>query len=148
YGITRINADLSGSWTLNLRCEGQTVDAINFELDFPTSSENEFVVYGSGDDYDGSKFNCTINMSYNSASNTLSGISYITKDSAPDFYRYDSFTIKLDRDETPYFPWTLGDNQNSGCVLEGQLLNNAASASRPSKSKTISIREDIKISSD
>ena len=125
YGITRINADLSGSWSLYLRCAGQTVDALSFNLEFPTSSDNTFEVTGTGTDYDGSPFNCSINMTYNNATNELSGNSYITKPSAPDFYRNDSFTVKLNKDETDYFSWTLGDSQNAGCDLEARLVNDA-----------------------
>jgi hypothetical protein len=123
YGITRINAELSGSWKLFLRCSEQSTDAIEFDLEFPTTSENNFEVTGIGTDYDGEPINCNINMSYNNTNNILSGTSYITKPSTPDFYRYDSFSVKLDRDETEYFSLTLGDNNDAGCDVEGRLLN-------------------------
>lgn len=123
YGIVRINADISGEWKLYLRCNGTSIDAITFDLTFPTSETNTFTISGTGIDYDGSPFDCTGSLQYDNSTNVLSGTLYITKPSVSDFYRYDSFSIKLDRDATDYFAFTLGNNQNAGCPLEGRLVN-------------------------
>jgi cell wall-associated NlpC family hydrolase len=123
YGIVRINADISGSWKLYLRCIGTTTDAITFDLAFPTSETNTFTINGTGIDYDGSPFDCTGSLQYDNSTNTLSGTLYITKPSVSEFYRYDSFSIKLDRDQTDYFSFTLGESQNAGCIVEGRLVN-------------------------
>ena len=124
YGITRINAEISGKWSLFLRCDGTTTDAITLQLNFPTSNSNSFNISGSGIDYDNTSFNCTGTLQYDNTTNVLSGTLYMTKPSAPDFYRYDSFTVKLDRDETDYFGLLLGDNFDAGCSVEGRLKNN------------------------
>jgi cell wall-associated NlpC family hydrolase len=146
YGITRINADLSGNWSLYLRCAGQSVDVISFQLEFPTSSENTFEVTGTGTDYDGAPFNCKIDMTYNNSTNVLSGTSYMTKPSVPDFYRYDSFSVKLNRDETEYFSWTLGDSQDAGCELEGRLINNENSSEKSAIFESKTVNGNIMIS--
>ena len=124
YGITRINAELSGKWKLNLRCQGQSADAISFDLDFPTTEENVFEVNGTGIDYDGLPINCKINCNYNNVTNVLEGTVYTTKPAAPNFYRNDSFSVSLDRDEVGYFNLVLGDNIDAGCAVEGKLINN------------------------
>ncbi|MCB9291727.1 MAG: C40 family peptidase [Lewinellaceae bacterium] len=124
YGITRINADISGNWSLFLRCAGATTDAITLQLDFPTTDANSFEISGTGLDYDATPFDCSGELQYDNTTNVLSGTFFITKPSAPDFYRYDSFSAKLNRDETDYFPLTLGDNFDAGCAVEGRLKNN------------------------
>ncbi len=123
WGITRINADISGEWSLSLRCEGESIDAITLNLTFPTSSSNTFSISGTGVDYDGDPLNCTGNINFNNITNTLGGTIKITSLTKPDFYRHDSFTVKLDKDETNYFPLTLGSNNDAGCSVEGRLKN-------------------------
>jgi cell wall-associated NlpC family hydrolase len=124
YGVVRINAELSGSWSLFLRCNTESTDALVFQLDFPTGSENSFEVSGTGKDYDGKALICTGTMVYNSVENKLAGTLLIKKPSVPEFYRNDSFEVKLSKDETAYFPLKLGASNNAGCELEGRLLNN------------------------
>lgn len=124
YGITRINAEISGNWSLFLRCSGTTTDAITLQLNFPTSNTNSFNISGTGIDYDGTAFDCTGVLQYDNTTNTLSGTLHMTKPSDPSFFRDDSFVVKLDRDETNYFPLVLGANFNAGCAVEGRLKNN------------------------
>lgn len=123
YGITRINAEVSGKWRLFLRCQGYDSDAIVLDLNFKTTDSNSFEVKGEGTDYDGDHLICTGKVSYNKASNELSGTLLITIAGDPVFYRNDSFTVKLARDETPYFSLTLGNNVDAGCPAEGRLIN-------------------------
>lgn len=123
YAITRINAEISGNWSLFLRCNDQEADAIMLTLEFPTSDDAIFEVTGTGVDYDGSQLAVSAEMQYNNATNVLSGTTYITS-AEKDFYRYDSFSVKLDRDETSYFAMALGENENAGCDAEGRLRNN------------------------
>ena len=124
YSITRINAELSGSWSFFMRCAGYNEDALTLTLEFPTSDDADFEVPGTGVDYDGSSLKVKGDMHYDNATNILSGTTYITSPEKPEFYRYDSFSVRLDRDETPYFEMTLGDNQYAGCTAEGRLRNN------------------------
>ena len=124
YAITRINAEISGNWSLFMRCAGYNEDALSLTLEFPTSDNADFETTGTGTDYDGSDLRVTGKMHYNNATNVLSGTTYITSPQKPDFYRYDSFQVKLNRDETAYFDMILGENQNAGCSAEGRLRNN------------------------
>lgn len=124
YGITRINMDISGKWNLFLKCKDETYDAITFSLDFPTTNSNTFNISGTGIDYDDKSFTCTGSLTYDNASNILSGTLFILKPSSPEFYRYDSFSVKLNRDETGYFDLVLGNSNNAGCDLQGRLKNN------------------------
>ena len=124
YAITRINAELSGNWSFFMRCAGASEDALTLTLEFPTSDDADFEVTGKGIDYDGSNLTVTGDMHYDNATNVLSGTTYIKSPEKPNFYRYDSFSVKLDRDETRYFKMTLGENQDAGCAAEGRLRNN------------------------
>lgn len=124
YAITRINAEISGNWSLFMRCAGYTTDALTLTLEFPTADDADFEVTGTGTDYDGSGLTATGDMHYDNTTNVLSGTIFMKSPDKPDFYRNDSFSVKLDRDETPYFSMTLGDNQNAGCAAEGRLRNN------------------------
>lgn len=124
YGITRINAEISGKWKLTMRCVNTSVDALTFNLDFPTSSLSEFKVSGTGIDYDGLAFTCEATFKYDNSTNSLSGNLLSKKPSSSTFYRNDSFVVKLNRDNTGYFPMILGDSFDAGCSLEGNLTNN------------------------
>lgn len=123
YAITRINAEISGNWTLFMRCEGYATDAITLQLEFPTTNANTFTITGSGIDYDNAPLVCSGELTYDKTKNVLSGTIRNSKPVTPDFYRYDSFSVKLDRDETDYFKMVLGDNRDAGCPVEGRLLN-------------------------
>ncbi len=124
YAITRINAEISGQWTLFMRCEGYATDAITLQLQFPTTNANTFSITGSGIDYDNLALVCSGELAYDKAKNVLSGTIRNSKPATPTFYRYDSFSVKLDRDETEYFNMVLGENREAGCPVEGRLLNN------------------------
>lgn len=124
YAITRINAEISGNWNLFLRCSGSSTDAITLTLEFPTSDDADFKVTGTGIDYDGKDLAVTGDMHYDNTTNVLSGTTYITAPDMPHFYRYDSFSVKLSRDNTSYFDMELGENVDAGCAAQGRLRNN------------------------
>ncbi len=124
YGIVRINVDISGNYTMFFRCTGSTTDAIKLNLTFPTKNTNSFKVNGSGTDYNGATLNCVADLKYDNTTNTLSGNVLTTSPSQTSFYRNDSFSAKLLRDNTAYFPLTLGANNNAGCKAEARLKNN------------------------
>ncbi|MBT1685895.1 NlpC/P60 family protein [Dawidia soli] len=123
YGVVRFNAAISGKWDLVLRCQGYTTDALKFNLDFPTSQEADLSITGSGVDYDGEPINCEGTLHYDNTTNVLSGNFLTTKSSAPEFFRNDSFEVKLATDDTGYFPMLLGEENEAGCPVEGKLVN-------------------------
>ena len=124
YAITRINAEISGNWNLFLRCQGASTDAITLTLEFPTLDDADFEVTGTGIDYDGKDLDVTAEMHYDNTTNVLSGTTYIMSPNASHFYRYDSFSVKLTRDNTSYFNMELGENVDAGCAAQGRLQNN------------------------
>lgn len=124
YGITRIDAEISGTWHLQLRCQGQSVNALELMLDFSTNTEESTIsISGTGTDYDGGLINCEVNATFDVNKNVLKATIKMTKPSHPEFYRYDSFEVEVNDDETDFFPLTLGDNQYAGCSVEGKLIN-------------------------
>jgi hypothetical protein len=123
YSITRINAEISGKYDMALRCQGSSTDAIKLQMNFPTSSQNDFNLSGTGTDYDGQSIKYTGSFSYDNTTNQLTGNFKMTKPSFPNFYRNDSFKVKLSRDVTAYFNLTLGDNEDAGCPVEAKLVN-------------------------
>ncbi len=138
YGVTRISAELSGSWELFLRCQGEYSDAIALNLNFETSDNNTFEVDGNGIDYDGGYLLCSGAFNYNSETNELQGTLLITRPDNPNYYRNDSFQVKLSRDETEYFPLFLEDAYNTdGCPVEARLLNKESYASSRKKHKRL-----------
>ena len=124
YAIVRINAEISGSWSLYMRCSGSATDALTMTLSFPTAYDADFKVTGTGIDYDGTDLKVTGDMHYDNTTNVLSGTTYITSPDKPAFYRYDSFSVKLNRDNTEYFDMELGENMYAGCAAQGRLQNN------------------------
>src|SRR5690606_9614736 len=78
YAIVRINAEISGNWSLYMRCSGSATDALSMTLTFPTADDADFKVTGTGIDYDGTDLKVTGDMHYDNTTNVLSGTTYIT----------------------------------------------------------------------
>jgi hypothetical protein len=121
YGIVRFNAEISGKWQLVMRCQGYTTDAVKFNLDFPTNKNADFSITGDGTDYDGLPINCQVTLNFDKTTNVLSGNIYSTKPGQPNFFRNDSFQVKLN-DDTGYFLMVLGEENEAGCPVEGKLV--------------------------
>ncbi len=124
YGIVRVNADISGNWNMTLKCQGSNFTWLVLNLDFPTNDNTEFslsqsaIYEGNGVNYD-----VKFDFSYDKETNILSCTFKTTAASMPSFYRYDSFSVKLERDDTGYFQATLGDNVEAGCPIDVRLEN-------------------------
>jgi hypothetical protein len=124
YGITRINAEISGKWDFTLKCSGATFDFITYDLDFPTNTNQSFQinktsVYPS----DNATYNVSFNFNYDKTTNILSCDFLTTSPDFPSFYRNDYFSQKLTRDEIGFFGVTLGSNQDAGCPYVAKLKN-------------------------
>jgi hypothetical protein len=122
YYITRISTEISGEWSLSLRCQNQTTDVITLSFDFPKIQKSAFTLNGSGIDYDGTVIHYKATFEYSTLTSLLKGNIYSTKPNYPEFYRNDSLTKKLVRDESDYFNLILGNNHEAGCPVEGRLL--------------------------
>jgi hypothetical protein len=128
YGIVRINAEISGKWDLVIRCQGADFTFLTVGLDFPTKNTNSFelhqaAVYQS----DMVTYDLDFSFKYDNVSNILSCTFSTNADAYPDFYRFDSFSVKLERDDTGYFPAILGEHRNSGCAYDVKLINKEVS---------------------
>lgn len=123
YGIVRMTTDISGGWSVNLRCSGQQSDALTLNITIPVNEGGSFTANGSGTDYDGAPINAQLAGEYDKQQNTLSGIFTLMFPENPDDVRKDSFTVKLEKDETDYLVMTKVVD-NTGCVLEIKLKNN------------------------
>lgn len=124
YGITRINAEISGKWNFTLKCNGASFDFLTFDLDFPTKENQTFKisktsVYPSNN----RTYNIAFSFTYDKTTNVLSCDFLTTSPGIPDYYRNDQFSQKLTRDEIGFFYVTLGSNQNAGCTYEAKLKN-------------------------
>jgi len=125
YGIVRINAKISGSWTFKLRCENQSYDLLSIDLNFPVDTDNDFFISKTAIDYDGSAIKLDFYFSYSKVSNILS-CSYICIDyDIPGFERKDHFSVKLERDDTDYIT-AINDYiiNGTGCTNQVRLINN------------------------
>ncbi|MBA4055372.1 MAG: hypothetical protein C0490_11720 [Marivirga sp.] len=122
YYIIRPTADISGSWTIRLRCTGQSTDAITTELNFKTKKDASFTALGSGIDYGGDPVDVSIKGFYNKKENKLQGDMTFSFPQNPGEERVDSFQVVLNEDETPYII-TTKKVDNGGCVAEIKLIN-------------------------
>jgi len=82
-----------------------------------------FSASGSGIDYNGAPIDAQMAGEYNKQLNTLSGIFTLSFPDNPGDARKDSFSVKLEKDETEYIVMTKVVD-NTGCVLEIKLKNN------------------------
>jgi hypothetical protein len=128
YGIVRMTTDISGTWSVNLRCSGQQSDALTLNITIPVNEGGAFTANGSGTDYDGAPITAQLAGEYDKQQNTLSGIFTLLFPENPDDVRKDSFTVKLEKDETEYLVMTKVVD-NTGCVLE--MNNEITTTSRP-----------------
>lgn len=122
YYIIRPTADISGSWTMQLKCAGQSIDAITTELNFKTKKDASYTASGSGTDYTGDPVNVTISGFYNKKENRLEGDMTFSFPLSPGEERVDSFQVVLNEDETPYIQ-TTKKIDNGGCATEIKLTN-------------------------
>lgn len=124
YNIVRLNADISGKWGFYDRCKGSSYDVVAHNLEFPTSSQNSFVIEKPFTDYDGSPNQATFNFQYDNSTNALSCEFFITDGWIPGFERKDHFTVKLDLDDTGYVAAPNDYIHNGyGCDIEVKLVN-------------------------
>jgi hypothetical protein len=123
-----MTTDISGSWSVNLRCSGQQSDALTLNITIPVNEGGSFTANGSGTDYDGAPITAQLAGEYDKQQNTLSGIFTLLFPENPDDVRKDSFTVKLEKDETDYLVMTKVVD-NTGCVLEIKLKNNEIATS-------------------
>lgn len=124
YSVVRINAEISGKWDVVIRCQNETYDFLTVSLDFPTTNSTSFniskeAVY-QGDNI---HYNLEFLFEYDNVTNILSCNFGTSAAAFPNFYRWDSFSVKLERDNTGYFPVTLGQNENAGCLYDVKLVN-------------------------
>lgn len=125
YGITRINADISGKWDLFLKCSNEPNDIAKINLDFPTDKNTSFSINKDWIDYDGDALRTLFEFSYDNSTNILSCIFTTTTQVQSSFIRKDSFTIKLEKDETGNISCTNLQMTPTGfCDLQVRLKNN------------------------
>ena len=124
YRIVRIQTEISGDWVFHLRCQGQSTDLFQLDLEFPTSENTAFNLTKTAVDYDGSTNTFYLDFSYDKEQNILS-CTYTMKDSSmPDFERKDQFFVKLEFDDTGYITaQNVYINNGSGCTEEVRLVN-------------------------
>jgi hypothetical protein len=122
YYIIRPSADISGNWTVRLRCQNQTTDAVTADITFKTKEDNSFTASGSGTDYTGEPLNVKITGVYKKKENKLEGDLEFSFVNSPDDGRKDHFIVILNEDETPYIQ-TSKVVDNGGCAVEMKLIN-------------------------
>jgi len=124
YGITRINAEISGDWEFKFKCTGNNPDFITHNLEFPTTENSNFSITKVYTDTDGSTDQTIFSFEYDKTTNYLTCNFITTTTSIPGYERKDYFSVKLERDLINYFPSQQVYVQNgSGCILEVRLRN-------------------------
>lgn len=124
YGVLRIVTDISGKWDVFIRCNGQTYDAVKYNISFITSKNDENVSgEGNGVDYDGvSLLNVKFTGQYVKQENLLKGKLSFSSPNNSNGNRSDSFEIRLNDDDTGYFN-AKKVIDNGGCYLQLRLVN-------------------------
>lgn len=124
YRIVRIQTEISGEWLFHLRCQGQSIDIFQLDLEFPTGENNNFNLTKTAVDYDGSVNTFYLTFTYDHEENILSCTYTMTDSSMPDFERKDQFSVKLEWDDTGYITaQNIYINNGSGCTEEVRLVN-------------------------
>lgn len=124
YGITRINAEISGDWELFLKCDDEPNDIATIALKFPPGKNSSFTIKKDWTDYDGDKLKTKFEFSYDNTLNVLFCNFTTTAEDNSDFIREDSFSVKLEKDETEYIPCTnLEMRPPDFCNFEVRLRN-------------------------
>lgn len=124
YGVLRIITDISGDWDMYIRCNGQTYDALKYNLSFTTSKDNENVTgQGNGVDYDGvTILDVKFTGQYLKQDNLLKGKLSFSSPNSTNGNRSDSFEIRLNNDDTGYFN-AQKVISNGGCYVQLRLVN-------------------------
>ena len=122
YGVTRINADISGHWEIGLRCSIADFDFVTIDLEFPDNNDQSFeisksIIYPS----DQRQYDMVFHFEYDRVTNILSCSFSTVSPQLPNLYRVDSFNQKLVADEIGYFDVSLDVNQNAGCPYRAKL---------------------------
>ena len=137
----RFEVDISGEWTGYIKCLIQPTDAIVMNFTIPVNDGGTFQAFGSGNDYNNNNpINVFLQGEYDKKNNTLSGTFTLTFPNNPDDMRKDRFSIKLDKDETPYFTLEKVTTEHTGCTIQMRLVNENSI----SKNKTAS-KQNVKI---
>lgn len=124
YGVLRVVTDISGNWEVGIRCTGQSYDAIKYRVEF-ISSKNDDNVTGSGKgvDYDGeTEVEVKFKGQYQKDTNILKGKMVFNFPADPSQNREDSFSVKLNHDDTGYFD-AAKVIDNGGCQIQLKLIN-------------------------
>ena len=124
YGVLRVVTDISGNWEVGIRCTGQSYDAIKYKVEF-VSSKNDDNITGSGKgiDYEGTtEVEVKFKGEYQKETNILKGKMVFNFPSVPSQNREDSFSVKLNYDDTGYFD-AAKVVDNGGCQIQLKLIN-------------------------
>ncbi len=122
-GVVRILTDISGTWTLSLRCESASYPVLAVDLDFPVTQNSEWVIDQSFTDYNGGALDGHFQFAYDKIKNELSGRFAISSPYCSENpFRTEEFLVRLNRDDTDYFATTqVQANDCSGCPAEIRL---------------------------
>ncbi len=117
HKLLRLVVEISGKWDFRLRCAGRENDAATMTVQIDNRGGGPFEATGSGTDYNGSALGLALAGTYDAAANKLDGTLSLTTDS-----RSDHFAVRLDNDDTGYFPLTKVID-NGGCSAEARLIS-------------------------
>lgn len=108
---------ITGDWRFELRCQGQTTDAIDITITL-SESGGTFSGSGTGKDYNGENITVQVSGTYNAASRTLAGTINMQFESSPP--RQDTFTATVANGTTGWVVTTCVSGCG-GCTGEAKL---------------------------
>lgn len=122
YTVIRIATDISGRWRLAGRCEDRDFPAFTLDLHLTQEDEQVVAASGRGTDYDGKPLEVSMEGTYSAVNNQLGGQLEFTFPTVGG-RRVDEFSVRLNEDDTGYFPAELIYHTDTGCDLEIRLMN-------------------------
>lgn len=124
-GVVRIVAEISGSWRFSLRCQSASFDVVDAALEFPAGRQSGFRLVEEFLDYNGQPLSGVFDFEYDQIANVLSCTFDISSPNcASNPFRTETFSVRLDRDDTGYLATTeLFRNQCANCLAEVRLQN-------------------------
>lgn len=124
-GVVRIVAEISGSWRFSLRCQSASFDVVDAALEFPPGRQSGFQLVEEFLDYNGQPLSGVFDFDYDQVANVLSCTFDISSPNcASNPFRSETFSVRLDRDDTGYLGTTeIFRNSCANCLAEVRLQN-------------------------
>lgn len=115
--VTHTPVPISGTWRVQLRCQGYSTDAIDMTV-LISAAGGTFSGSGNGTDYNGSAVTMQINGTYNTGNSTIAGTLAFTEGA---YSRQDTFTATITNGDTGWVQTVCQSGCADSCTAEIDL---------------------------